>query len=84
MAPKVDPREMRRRAARLRAAGRRFADAFAQAHVGQARPGLTLEDGTLVLTDNFLKVRIPPGLPRNERVRVRIDAVEPVLTGQVV
>ena len=23
---------------------------------------LTLEDGTLVVTDNYLKVRIPPGL----------------------
>ena len=30
-------------------------------------PGLTLEDGTLVVTDNYLKVRIPPGRARNER-----------------
>ena len=33
---------------------------------------LTLEDGTLVVTDNYLKVRIPPGHRRNERVRVRL------------
>ena len=32
---------------------------------------MTLEDGTLVVTDNYLKVRIPPGLPRNVRVVVR-------------
>ena len=84
MTPKVDPRDIRRRAERLRAAGRRFADAFAQAHIGAKRPGITLEDGTLVLTDNFLKVRIPPGLARNTRVTVRIDAAAPSLTGQVV
>ena len=84
MLPKVDPRDVRRRAARLRAAGRRFAAAFAQAHIGGQRPGLTLDDGTLVLTDNFLKVRIPPGLPRNTRVSVCIDSAEPSLTGHVV
>jgi threonylcarbamoyladenosine tRNA methylthiotransferase MtaB len=84
LVPKVDPRDIRRRAARLREAGRRFAGAFADAHVGRERAGLTLEDGTLVLTDNFLKVRVAPGLPRNTRVRVRIDAAEPTPTGRVV
>ena len=81
---KVDPRAVRRRAERLRATGRHVADAFARSHVGQVRPGLTLEDGTLVLTDNFLKVRIPPGLPRNTRVQVRIDRADPSLAGRVV
>ena len=49
------------------------------------RPGLTLIDarGALVLTDNYLKVRIRPGPAANTRVRVRIDASEP-LTGTVV
>jgi hypothetical protein len=41
--------------------------------VNTIRPGLTLEDGTLVVTDNYLKVRIPPGHRRNERVAVRIE-----------
>jgi hypothetical protein len=35
----------------------------------------------VVLTDNFLKIRIPPGLPRNTRVHVRIDS--PALDGTV-
>jgi threonylcarbamoyladenosine tRNA methylthiotransferase MtaB len=82
--PKVDPRDVRLRAARLREAGRRMAEGFARAQVGRVRPGLTLEDGTLVLTDNFLKVRIPAGLPRNTRVMVQIAAADPALTGQVV
>jgi threonylcarbamoyladenosine tRNA methylthiotransferase MtaB len=84
MAQKVNPRNVRRRAERLRSIGSRAAASFARAHVGRTRPGLTLEDGTLVLTDNFLKVRIPPGIPRNTRVHVRIDADEPALAGRVV
>jgi hypothetical protein len=40
--------------------------------VGTVRPGLTLEDGTLVVTDNYLKLRIPSGLTRNQRVDVRV------------
>ena len=37
--------------------------------------GLTLEDGSAVVTPNYLKVRIPPGHRRNEWVDVRITAV---------
>jgi len=81
---KVEPRVMRARADALRAIGRRAADAFVRSQIGTARPGLTLEDGTLVLTDNFLKVRIPPGLARNTRVRVRLDATQPELIGHIV
>jgi len=84
MSATVDQKDVALRAERLRAIGRRHAAAFAQSQIGQVRPGLTLEDGTLVLTDNFLKVRIPPGLARNTRVRVRVDAAQPSLTGRVV
>jgi len=45
---------------------------FQASQVGTVRPGLTLDGGTLVVTDNYLKVRIPPGRNRNERVNVRI------------
>lgn len=48
------------------------------------RPGLTLEDGSVVVTDNYLKVRIPPGHARNERVRVRIERAAGVLEGVVI
>jgi threonylcarbamoyladenosine tRNA methylthiotransferase MtaB len=84
MTPKVDQEVVALRAERLRAIGRRHAAAFARSQIGTVRPGLTLEDGSLVLTDNFLKVRIPPGLARNTRVRVRIDEVAPALAGRVV
>jgi hypothetical protein len=41
--------------------------------VGTVRPGLTIEDGSLVVTDNYLKVRIAAGLERNRRIAVRLD-----------
>ena len=63
---------IRERGARLRQIGATLSARFHDAQVGTIRPGLTLEDGSLVVTDNYLKVRIPAGLPRNERVRVRV------------
>jgi threonylcarbamoyladenosine tRNA methylthiotransferase MtaB len=66
---------VRERGAKLRAIGTALARRFRHAHTGTVRPGLTLEDGTLVVTDNYLKVRIPRGLARNQRVEVRIDDV---------
>jgi threonylcarbamoyladenosine tRNA methylthiotransferase MtaB len=84
MTPKVDPTTIRERASRMRDISDRHAARFVASQVGAIRPGLTIDDGTTVLTDNFLKVRIPPGLARNARVRVRIDTASPVLTGRLV
>ena len=43
---------------------------------------LTLEDGSLVVTGNYLKVGIPPGRPRNEWIDVRITGADP-LVGEI-
>ena len=40
---------------------------------------LTLEDGTLVVTGNYLKMRVPLGRSRNEWVRVAIDGSNPLV-----
>ena len=69
---KVPGTVIRERGARLRQIGAQLSERFHHAQVGTVRPGLTLEDGSLVVTDNYLKVRIAPGLKRNERVRVRV------------
>jgi threonylcarbamoyladenosine tRNA methylthiotransferase MtaB len=84
MTPKVAPTPVKARAARMRDIGARLSARFVLTQLGSTRPGLTLDDGTTVLTDNFLKVAIPPGLPRNTRVRVRIDTDTPSLIGRVV
>jgi threonylcarbamoyladenosine tRNA methylthiotransferase MtaB len=73
MGGKVEGMTIRERGLRMREIGAALARRFRQSQVGTIRPGLTLEDGTLVVTDNYLKVRIPPGLPRNQRVRVRVE-----------
>jgi threonylcarbamoyladenosine tRNA methylthiotransferase MtaB len=71
---KVPGPVIRERAAALRAAGHVLSTRFKEAQIGTVRPGLTTEDGTLVVTDNYLKVRIAPGLPRNQRVDVRLTS----------
>lgn len=65
---------VRDRARRMREVGRRLHEAFVVSQVGATRRALTIDDGSQVLTDNYLKVRIPPGRTRNEWVRVRLAA----------
>jgi threonylcarbamoyladenosine tRNA methylthiotransferase MtaB len=74
MHEKVHGSTVRARAARLRAVSTSLAQRFRDAQVGSVRRALTLEDGTLAVTDNYLKVRIGPGRARNERVLVRITS----------
>jgi threonylcarbamoyladenosine tRNA methylthiotransferase MtaB len=69
---KVPGPVVRERARRLRDIGQRLAHRFRDAQVGTIHRALTLEDGTLTVTGNYLKVRIPPGQPRNAWVRVRL------------
>jgi threonylcarbamoyladenosine tRNA methylthiotransferase MtaB len=69
---KVDGPTIRARGTRLREIGTALTKRFHQSQVGTEHSALTLEDGTLVVTDNYLKLRIPPGLARNERVRVKL------------
>jgi threonylcarbamoyladenosine tRNA methylthiotransferase MtaB len=74
---KVHGATIRARADELRTVARALAKRFQRSQVGRVRPGLTLEDGTLVVTDNYLKVRVPAGVARNVFVNVRIDAATP-------
>jgi hypothetical protein len=63
---------VRERGQQIRRIAAQLALRFRQQQIGSIRPGLTIEDGSLVVTDNYLKLRIEPGLPRNEWVRVRV------------
>jgi threonylcarbamoyladenosine tRNA methylthiotransferase MtaB len=82
--PKVAPSVMAERARVLREIGATLHHRFLQAVAGTTRSGLTLDDGETVLTDNYVKVRIPKGLARNVRVRVHIDEVRPEVRGTLV
>jgi threonylcarbamoyladenosine tRNA methylthiotransferase MtaB len=81
---KVHGSIVRDRASRVRAIGRDLNERFHRSQDGSVRPGLTIDDGSLVVTDNYLKVRIPPGLRRNEWVTVTISASGDSLVGAVV
>ena len=62
------------------------ADRFRATQVGAVRSGLTLaQDGAgLVLTDNYLRVRLAQAWPGNERVRVRITGAGETMAGELV
>jgi threonylcarbamoyladenosine tRNA methylthiotransferase MtaB len=71
---KVHGATVRDRAHIVRRIGQRLASDFRDSQVGSVHRGLTIDDGSVVVTGNYLKVRIPPGRPRNVWVDVRITA----------
>jgi threonylcarbamoyladenosine tRNA methylthiotransferase MtaB len=80
LAAKAPGTVVRDRARAIREIGRRLAAAFLDSQIGTVQRGLTLEDGSLVVTGNYLKVRIPPGHARNEWVDVRITGAGEAMT----
>jgi len=74
MQSKVAPPVVRERGRVIREIGARLQMRFRAAAVGTEHRALTLEDGSLVVTGNYLKARIPPGHARNEWVRVRLTS----------
>jgi threonylcarbamoyladenosine tRNA methylthiotransferase MtaB len=83
LAGKVHGAIVRERATRLRSIGRDLNRRFHQSQHGSTRRALTIEDGSLAVTDNYLKVRIPPGRQRNEWIRVAVRVEGEALTGTV-
>jgi threonylcarbamoyladenosine tRNA methylthiotransferase MtaB len=84
MREKVHGSVVRMRGQQLRDVGVGLSRRFRESQLGTIRAGLTLEDGTLVVTDNYLKLRIPPGFPRNVPVRVRVVSNGVEMRGEVV
>jgi threonylcarbamoyladenosine tRNA methylthiotransferase MtaB len=84
MSDKVHGSVIRDRGAQLRTIGATLSGRFRAAQAGTVRPGLTLEDGTLVVTDNYVKVRVAPGHRRNERVTVRLVGTGSEVCGEIV
>jgi threonylcarbamoyladenosine tRNA methylthiotransferase MtaB len=69
---KVHGSIVRERANRLRAISQRLSSRFRLAQIGTVHRALTLDDGTLAVTGNYLKVKIPVGRTRNEWIDVRV------------
>ena len=81
---KVPGPVIRSRGRAVRSVGAALAAAFRASQVGSVRSGLTTGGGTVVVTDNYLKVTVPPGTPDNRRVRVRITGAGESVTGELV
>jgi len=74
MGGKVPGAVIRQRSLRIRQISEELSAAFRSAQVGTTLRALTIEDGTLVVTGNYLKLRVAPGRQRNEWVDVRVTS----------
>ena len=73
---KVHGAVVKARAQRLRDVSRTLATRFRTAQTGRTRPALTIDDGRTAVTDNYLRVPVPPGRARNEWVDVVVPPPE--------
>jgi hypothetical protein len=72
MPSKVSGETVRLRAQRIRRISDALAQRFRASQVGTRHRGLTLDDGSTVVTGNYLKLSIPTRKARNEWVEVRV------------
>jgi threonylcarbamoyladenosine tRNA methylthiotransferase MtaB len=63
---------VRERARRVRDIGHQLTVRFRASQLGTTHRALTLEDGSVAVTGNYLKLRIPPGRARNEWIDVKV------------
>jgi threonylcarbamoyladenosine tRNA methylthiotransferase MtaB len=63
---------IRERARRVRDIGARLTTRFRASQIGTEHRALTIDDGCVAVTGNYLKLQIPPGRARNEWIRVRV------------
>lgn len=84
MADRPSGAAVKERGARIREIGARLGKRFLSSQLGTLHRALTLDDGTVAVTGNYLKVHIPPGLARNQWVHVRVTGIAPTVMGEVV
>jgi threonylcarbamoyladenosine tRNA methylthiotransferase MtaB len=72
---------VRERGRVVREIGQALSARFRRDQVGSVRPALTIEDGSSIVTDNGLKLRLHTPCARNERVLVRVEVHD---TAQIV
>jgi threonylcarbamoyladenosine tRNA methylthiotransferase MtaB len=81
---KVPGLMIRERARRIRDISARLSERFRSGQLGSVQRALTIEDGSLAVTGNYLKIRIPPGCARNEWIDVAITGTADAMTGTVI
>lgn len=84
MPGKVHGAVIRERARRIREIGSALTGRFRESQIGTIHRALTLDDGSVAVTGNYLKTEIPLGYTRNQWVHVRIAQAEPVIVSEIV
>jgi threonylcarbamoyladenosine tRNA methylthiotransferase MtaB len=69
---KVHGSVVKTRSQRLRDISRLLQTRFRESQRGTIRPALTIDDGSMAVTDNYVRVPAPPGHDRNEWVTVTL------------
>ena len=69
---KVHGSIVRERSNRLRTISQQLSSRFRRSQIGTLHRALTLDDGSVAVTGNYLKLRIPPGRVRNEWIELRV------------
>jgi threonylcarbamoyladenosine tRNA methylthiotransferase MtaB len=69
---KVHGGVVKARGERVREISRALQTRFRASLVGTTRPALTIEDGTVAVTDNYIRVAVAPGHGRNEWIEVTL------------
>jgi threonylcarbamoyladenosine tRNA methylthiotransferase MtaB len=72
MPGKVHGTVIKERGARIREISRTLQERFRASLRGTQRPALTIEDGSVAVTDNYIRVTAPPGHGRNEWIEVAL------------
>lgn len=72
MEGKIHGSVIKERGARIREISRTLQERFRASLRGTRRPALTIEDGSVAVTDNYIRVPAPPGYARNEWVDVTL------------
>jgi threonylcarbamoyladenosine tRNA methylthiotransferase MtaB len=73
---KVPGTVVKARAQRLRAISTALTSRFRASQAGRVRQALAIEDGRTAVTDNYIRVRLPEGVARNDWVDVMVPALE--------
>jgi threonylcarbamoyladenosine tRNA methylthiotransferase MtaB len=73
LSDKVHGAIVRERSRRLREISARLSKRFRESQIGTVHRALTIEDGSIAVTGNYLKLKIDSALPRNDWITVRVS-----------
>ena len=84
MPGKIPGDVVRERARRVRAISERLSLKFRESQLGTVQRALSIEDGSIAMTTNYLRLRLAATRARNEWIQLRVVGSPAALTGELV